>query len=480
MDGVRVIPRKKISHEAQSIAPRTRPPDRVVVFSDLHIGAGARDGTPDPLECFFQDDQLVALLERMSGRWTRRGLRGALVLNGDVFDFVRVVRLPASATEAASWEQLLRDARVSAPPAALANAAARRFSAVERRYGLDAAEHDSVWKLLAMARGHPRVFAALADWCRAGHELVMIRGNHDVEWAWPGVRRAFRLLLQASGSGPLPPGRVRFRMHGYRRHNLHIEHGNSIRWTTAADGRLTRGSSRRLKQPFGSLINRYLLNPVEQLAQRAPGVPSSLHFKRLIRQEPVRLWRRLLRNAFRAMPVFGRATWGIWHRRAHRWWPTRVGNALGVSVLALPFVSPHLLSALGLDTASARTGAALLAVATPHLGLAMLEARAAVRDDAAHRAQALARRIAASLVGRCAAGARLVVLGHTHRPELAMWTDAGGPVVYANPGSWEGEDDDSASRARFVWCGWNGRAYSRPRLLELDGPDGRYRARLSS
>lgn len=447
------------------------------MLSDLHIGAGVRGGKPDPLECFFQDDELVALLERLSRSWTRRHLRGVLVLNGDVFDFVRVVSLPGNAAQAAAWEQLLQASHVSAPAKALAGAAAGRFSSAERRYGLDAAEHDSVWKLLAMAQGHPRVFAALAGWCRAGHELVVVRGNHDVEWAWPGVRRAFRVLLQASGSGANPPGKIRFRTHGYRRRNLHIEHGNSIRWTTAAEGRLSHGPSRRLKQPFGSLVNRYVLNPVEQLALRAPGVPSSLHIKLLFRQEPIRLWRRLLRHAFRALPVFGPATWRIWYRRARRRWPTRFGNALGLAVLALAVISPGLLSDLALDSAPARTGAALLAVATPHLGLAIMEAMAAVRDDSVRRVRQLAHRIAASQVGRNAVGTRIVVLGHSHQPELASWTDEAGPAVYLNPGSWLGEDGHSANRPRFVWCGWNGKAFSRPRLLELSGPDGRYLAR---
>ena len=455
------------AHPDRAGAQRGPPPARVVVLSDLHMGAGAGSGRGDPLECFFHDRALVALLDRLAGSWARRGLQGSLVLNGDSVDFVRIVRLPGGPEEVRAWGRLLSAARVAAPAGALDAAAAGRFGALEQRYGFDASEYESVWKLWVAAQGHAAVFAALARWCRAGHELVVVRGNHDSEWAWPGVRRAFRVLLQDSGAGPLG-GRVRFRMGAYRNRNLHVEHGHAVRWTTSVDGRLTGGVRPRLKQPFGSLLNRYLLNPVERLAQRPPDVPSALHLKRLLQQEPGRLGRRLLRNALRDLPAFGRAGWRSWHRRAHRLWPTRVADALGLALLSLPFLSPHVLAALSLDSPSALTGTALLALATPHLGLAVLELVNTVRDDTVQRARALARRLAARLLPPGTPGDRIVILGHTHLPELLSHPAASGRIIYANPGCWQGEDDRLAGgRPCFVWCAWDGVAYRRTRLLEL-------------
>lgn len=468
MDGTVPCPPTAPHHACSATAP----PDRVLVMGDLHIGAGSRAGeAADPLEHFDLDDAFEQLLQRVLRGASRRGLHYALVLNGDVFDFVRTVRLPESAAELAAWRSLLQHAAVRAPAPELEAAARAGFSAFERRYGLDAGEAESAWKLLAMADGHPRVFAALAQWCNAGHELVLVRGNHDVEWAWPGVRRAFRALLQQHGGTPAAAGRVRFRMHYYRRLNLHVEHGHAIRWSTFVRGRLTHRGGRALRQPFGSFINRFVLNPVERLALRSPGVSASSHLKHQLRHERLRLWRGLLRHAFRAMPPLGRATWRIWHRQAHGWWPTRVGIALAALLLLSPLLAPALLDALPLRSVPTRMAAALLVLATPHLGLAFLETLAHVRDDTRRRARAHVQRI---VNGRRhgAAATRIVVLGHTHRPELARWEVAGASVVYANAGCWLPEHEQATGLPRLVWCARQGDGYGRTRVLEFRGGAG--------
>jgi hypothetical protein len=445
------------------------------VLSDLHMGAGALPGERcDALEHFFHDHELAALIGRLSRRGVGRGHRSCLVLNGDVFDFVRVVKLPGNSREVAAWGELLERAGVRAPVGVLAAAAAGRFTARERRYGLEAAEHDSVWKLWRIARGHASVFEALARWCQAGYELALVRGNHDVEWAWPGVRRAFLALLEDHGSGPLWRGQVRFRMQSYRQANLHVEHGHGIRWTTAVDGRFTPGRS--LKQPFGSFINRYLLNPVERVGHQGHPVP----LDRLLRADPLRHWQRLLRHALRALLPLGRHTWRIWHRRARRWWPTRLGNAFGLGLLSLPLLSPDLMAALTLDSASVAAGAALLAVTTPHLGLALLEAMDSVHADNAHRARSLARRIGGRRRAASGSGARVVVLAHSHRTELMGWSDGNQRVVYANPGCWADEAGGGDWYLRFVWCSWDGLAYGRTRVMQLEGRPGRCRTHSKS
>src|SRR2546423_613482 len=169
----------------------TKPPDRLIVVGDLHLGEG-----PAPVrgrvsgEHFFHDREFSSWLHRLQARAGRRGRRLELVLNGDAFDFLRVIRLPDTHRAVAAWRLLLRAAGVRCAPDRLHAAARSRYSFTERTFGFGSDEPSSIWKLGVIAAAHPAVFGALAAWCRAGHSLVIVRGNHDPEWAWPGVRRA--------------------------------------------------------------------------------------------------------------------------------------------------------------------------------------------------------------------------------------------------------------------------------------------------
>jgi hypothetical protein len=88
-------------------------PDRIIVVSDLHLGEGV-----DPVrgsvsgEHFFHDQEFEVWLDRLRQRAARRGRHVELVLNGDAFDFLRVVRLPETPQAVAEWRRLLAAARV--------------------------------------------------------------------------------------------------------------------------------------------------------------------------------------------------------------------------------------------------------------------------------------------------------------------------------------------------------------------------------
>src|SRR5690606_33350787 len=66
----------------------------------------------------------------------------------------------------------------------------------EKKYGLGTSAPVTVWKLHKIAEGHPLFFQALA-WCVAHpqHEIVLLKGNHDIELLWPDVQQAFRASL---------------------------------------------------------------------------------------------------------------------------------------------------------------------------------------------------------------------------------------------------------------------------------------------
>jgi len=78
----------------------------VFVISDLHVGAGlSRDGVYDGLENFFADHAFARFLD-----WAHhRSAEGSatLVINGDFVDFLRIVTLPVTDADFASWRDTL-------------------------------------------------------------------------------------------------------------------------------------------------------------------------------------------------------------------------------------------------------------------------------------------------------------------------------------------------------------------------------------
>ena len=316
-------------------------PDRLIVVGDLHLGEGA---TPVrgrvSGEHFFHDREFASWLRRLSSHGARRGRRLELVLNGDAFDFLRVIRLPDGPRGVAAWRQLLRAAGVGCAPDRLRAAARGHYSLRERTFGFGSDEPSSVWKLGVIAVAHRAVFGALATWCRAGHSLVIIRGNHDPEWAWPGVRRALVALLERAGAGRLRPGQVRFRSRAHRRANVHIEHGHEVDWLTRSERDFSDTEPARLRLPFGSLISRYVLNVLERrVPPRAPLPPSGRLVEALQRQ-PWRLLPAIVTNALRAIPFIGWSGWKPWFERLLEWWPARVSMTMSAALLAALPVAP--------------------------------------------------------------------------------------------------------------------------------------------
>jgi UDP-2,3-diacylglucosamine pyrophosphatase LpxH len=114
---------------------------RVVLVSDLHMATPAR-GRADP---FAEDEAFADLLVELGGDSSTR-----LVLLGDTFDLV-----------------LAGDPR-------------------DPRAALD-----------AVARAHPRVLSALADFAASGHAVELVPGNHDIALLDPVVQAHVRSLVGA-------------------------------------------------------------------------------------------------------------------------------------------------------------------------------------------------------------------------------------------------------------------------------------------
>jgi UDP-2,3-diacylglucosamine pyrophosphatase LpxH len=242
----------------------------IVVVSDLHLGDGRQlDGTFSGSEHFFADEAFARFLDRV--HVDLDGRPGILVLNGDVVDFLRIGRTPDTDDEFARWAALL--ARLGRPKD---ESVLRRISPKERSYGLKTHDYKSAWKLAAIVRGHGPFFDALARFLDRGHRVIVVKGNHDLEWYWRLVRDTLRLFLAERMPGPSDDDAVAARIRGpiaerlsFVDHALvfddlfYVEHGHRFdRYSHVVDGATLAGGE-ELNIPFGSFFNRYLVNKIE-------------------------------------------------------------------------------------------------------------------------------------------------------------------------------------------------------------------------
>lgn len=150
---------------------------RFFVIGDIEMGGG------DLMDDFHDDDGLVSFVQHI-GRTQADEV--ALVLNGDVFDFLKM------------------DYKGEYP-----------------RY---ITEDISLWKLERVLQTHSKVFEAWAEFLKLPHaKLVFVIGNHDPDVAWPAVQERLRQVLgQVKDSAKIRFGHTFDEMH------FHVQHGNLI------------------------------------------------------------------------------------------------------------------------------------------------------------------------------------------------------------------------------------------------------------
>lgn len=251
------------------------------MISDLHLGEGRAAGSQrySPTEDFFHDEAFARFLAHLERRYADDPSRLVLVLGGDVFDFLTVTRVPS------------------------ADEARRRgfeVTAIEEKFGLDPTAAKSVFKLDVIAAGHREFFRALSRFVGAGHRVKILRGNHDLELHFEGVRRRLLAHLAAFDDGPdldAVADRVEFHQwFYYEPGRVFIEHGNqydstnSIRYPLRpllAPRRWFRKEPQDepvLDYPLGSIFVRYFYNRVRRLDPHAPRLLSFEQYMDFVRR----------------------------------------------------------------------------------------------------------------------------------------------------------------------------------------------------
>ncbi len=279
--------------------------------SDLHLSEGRNPATGliHRNEDFFEDRAFAqfiayhAALSRDPAAPAYYQKPWKLVINGDIFDFLQVVSLPAEGDE------LLAITGISQYKDLQSNTC---------KFGLGTKPKEIVWKLSRIAAGHPLFFQALA-WFLAqeGNELVCMKGNHDIELYWPAVQHHMKTLLTEAYREwrnhhdmecPLPvyddmpaelnPNILRTAVHFppfhlYEPDLFYVEHGCQYDPANAFanfdDPRLP-ANPELIELPSGSLFVRYFFNRVESIHPFADNLkPISRYIFWLLQNAPAEI-----------------------------------------------------------------------------------------------------------------------------------------------------------------------------------------------
>lgn len=444
--GTTPIPLRSAEEEREQVRRlEAAAPPALVAVSDLHLGQGVEWATGRFFrrENFFADIAFQRFLEREQ---RMSAMPMLLVLNGDIFDFLRIDAAPRRTAEFEDWRAIL--ARLGVPRSR--SELERSVRPHERTYGLQTDDYKSVYKLKVIARGHPGFFQGLAGWVEAGGTILYLNGNHDVEQYWPLVRRAFRDEVYLAGADPRAvTDLVCFADGTATLGNVLFEHGHNYEKMTRVDGpAVLANPPGQLNLPLGSFVNRYIINRMERIEPFLDNIkPVTDVLWAMARRQPLRVFsilqhgtrflaraliRRRIRHALLAVSVVALALMQL---------APLVVVAAVVLFFAWSGFREWLLGLPLLQSPAVRTLLSVGGVALPFV-VAMLRElfhrRPAVGEDgyAAGVYRTLQRRLAESgAAWRTAYG----VLGHTHVQDVQQLPSPApgiGQVLYVNTGTW--------------------------------------------
>jgi UDP-2,3-diacylglucosamine pyrophosphatase LpxH len=223
------------------------------VISDLHMAAGLNgNGNYDGTENFFADYSLSRFLDHIRDR-VSLDKKALLVINGDFIDFLRIRSIPDTKQDFEEWSEILNSLGIIKSVNTLQSSISKK----ERIYGLRTDDYKSIWKLHICCRGHQQVFKSLSAWLAGGNELLVVKGNHDLEWVWRSVRDYLRLLLDSKRQIRFADDKLIINK------RIYVEHGHRYENFTCVNGQAILQNGTELNLPFGSFFNRYLINRIE-------------------------------------------------------------------------------------------------------------------------------------------------------------------------------------------------------------------------
>jgi UDP-2,3-diacylglucosamine pyrophosphatase LpxH len=430
----------------------------IVVVSDLHMASGTkRDGNYEGTENFFADEAFARFAANIRVGMRSRKRRGVLIINGDFVDLLRVVRIPGEREEFDAWKGILdsigvRNAGTDAPFST--DELERSIDPREAKFGLKTNDYKSVWKLGTVVEGHLPVFQALADWINEGHEIIITKGNHDLEWLWQPVRDYARLVIGQLMNDGFPDGanlligKMRFvddalLINGH----LYIEHGQRYdKWTRViGPPKLGKLDDMELNIPMGSFMNRYLVNQIEETYPFFDNVRPQQDILPILMREHLPLGLSVL---FSSVPMVIRLIPKRYFRYLfRRVIPMFLGLLIPV-IAASAFLYHPIMDIVKGVTATYDSipfsGMIRSTILMPMLGYFLLKIVSWIQisEPGSLREDAFA-------LGRKTAGYRYIVMGHTHNPEQFEFARADRSTFrHFNTGTWIPVIDTSSADVR--------------------------------
>jgi UDP-2,3-diacylglucosamine pyrophosphatase LpxH len=230
---------------------------KLLILSDMHLGRDCNEITGFKQERPNQgfDRAFIDLLDVYT---SGREFDWRLIIGGDFIDFMEVVVVP---TESGGLGQTI----------------SFEVTDEEREFGLGSEAERVLVKLERTMAFHRDFFIRLAQFVRDGGELVLIRGNHDVEFFWSKVQRVFRQNLAnlAYREAKLDVDEaieLRSEFHArlsfeawfyYEKNRIYLEHGHQYDTYCSFDHWLhpvSPSNPRRIDTPASLFAMRYFVN----------------------------------------------------------------------------------------------------------------------------------------------------------------------------------------------------------------------------
>ncbi|HEY2744101.1 MAG TPA: hypothetical protein VGL86_05750, partial [Polyangia bacterium] len=450
-----------------------------LVISDLHLGEDLRPGGAN-VSYLRHLATLERELEKFLVHYTAHRLDGRpwrLVVNGDMVDFMSVMILPE--TQQADDDD------------------------EDRLYGLGFGERQSQKKMERVIARHQGVFKRLGEFVAAGNELVIVVGNHDVEFHYPSVQRTLVEWLSGLviGLGADEPARAEFAARVsfcpwfyYQAEVIYIEHGHQYDEYCSFDYLLhpVAGSPRQPKKERAlnkksrialSVAHAGMRYFANQIPDYDPHTAETWGFGDYMKWA----WTQGLRGAVRLMYTYGLLVWRLvelWYslrgvdverRNLHHerlkqlseHWKIAEEKLLALDSLRREPVTRRfwkLLAALFIDRVLLGVAALVTAgLLVGHLhglwkaagALATVVAFACVNQALNHvrlESSAVKLRAATSLIQGLIC-APLIVFGHSHTPERVALANG---ATYFNTGTWASENGKQAFTHLLVVSDENG------------------------
>ena len=250
-------------------------PKRILIVSDFHITSGKNPvtGRWSPTEDFFWDEEFKEFLTHYSD-----GVPTTLIINGDLFDFLQVLIIP---TDDEKEEFKIPEEEI------------------DRKYGLQCSEACCEFQIVQMMNGHPVFFDALAEFLSRGHELKIIKGNHDIQLHWLKIQKRIRERLQLlckRTRKKLKTGQIEFLpWFYYIPELLYVEHGNQFEPMTAFRNFLypvlppvdDHRRSPQIELDLSGFLVRYLTNRLEPVNPLADNIrPLTEYYSKMWKKYP--------------------------------------------------------------------------------------------------------------------------------------------------------------------------------------------------